>query len=137
MHTARPTPLLFPGGYPGAASGPPGPPDVSAVLAWDPARGQDHPVQSRSLDFVISPQLRRNECFPHWCRSPGSSCRPLPGRGGLINLPEQPDWLQVSPRGRDWRWDGLGPGSQHFPHNWEGSDAKLFLSLLGISELPL
>lgn len=37
-----------------------------------------------TLSFL---QLLKNECFPHWCLSPGSSCRPLPERGGLINLP--------------------------------------------------
>lgn len=36
-----------------------------------------------TLSFL---QLLKNECFPHWCLSPGSSCRPLPERGGLINL---------------------------------------------------
>lgn len=52
-------------------------------IQWE---AQDCPVQSSSLDFVISLQLLRNECFPGWRLSPGSSCRPLPERGGPINL---------------------------------------------------
>lgn len=57
-----------------------------AVLAMNPKKGPGSPCPVEFPGLCHFSSCWKMNVFPHWCLSPGSSCRPLPERGGLINL---------------------------------------------------
>lgn len=90
------------------------PPLVSSP-SRDPGRGSSCSIEFSGLCRLSVAAEKR---FPRWPRNPGSSYRPWPERGGPVNLLQQPDWLHVSPPGRDLGWYRLGQESQNFPDDW-------------------